>query len=67
MMPRQMPSAIFASQPALDAHRRPSRQANGARDTGARDGRPAPTGGSGSKIGSGPHDPTGGSLQVGVI
>jgi hypothetical protein len=23
MMPRQMPSAIFASQPALDAHRRP--------------------------------------------
>ena len=25
MMPRQMPSAIFASQPALDAHRRPPR------------------------------------------
>ena len=68
MMPRQMPSAIFASQPALDAHRRPPpRQANGARDTGARDGRPAPTGGSGSKIGLGPHDPTGGSLQAGIM
>jgi len=45
----------------------PPRQANGARDTGARDGRPAPTGGSGSKIGLGPHGPTGGSLQAGIM